>query len=185
VASHASPDAERSTRRRILAATFVVLARDGRRRLQLSDVAAEAGVSRPTLYRYFGSKEGLLEAFGLYEQDNFDSGIAAAMAGLSGHDRLDAALRFVVDFQSTYSLGSLADIEPEHVLQQMKRALPIMHERIARILPGRDNDVAAAAVVRIAMCHYMIASGSPDQFLAELRHAAGLAPSRKRMKLYI
>ena len=84
MASRPPADAEQSTRRRILAATFVVLARDGRRKLQLSDVAAEAKVSRPTLYRYFGSKEGLLEAFGLYEQDNFDSGIAAAMAGLSG-----------------------------------------------------------------------------------------------------
>ncbi len=176
------PDAEQSTRRRILAATFVVLARDGRRKLQLSDVAAEAGVSRPTLYRYFGSKEGLLEAFGLYEQDNFDSGIAAAMAGLSGADRLDAALRFIVAFQSTYSLGSLAEIEPEHVLHQMKRVLPIMHERIARIIPGDDSDIAAAAVVRIAVCHYMIAGGSPDQFLAELRHAAGLGRSRRRMQ---
>jgi AcrR family transcriptional regulator len=181
VAPHPSPVAEQNTRRRILAATFVVLGRDGRRKLQLSDVAAEANVSRPTLYRYFGSKDGLLEAFGLYEQDNFDAGIAAAMTGLSGPDRLDAALRFIVDFQSTYSLGSLAEIEPEHVLYQMKRVLPIMHERIARIIPGDDSDIAAAAVVRIAVCHYMIAGGSPGQFLAELRHAAGLAPSRRRL----
>ena len=179
--SRPSTDADQSTRRRILAATFVVLSRDGRRKLQLSDVAAEAGVSRPTLYRYFGSKEGLLEAFGLYEQDNFDAGIAAAMAGLSGPDRLDAALRFVVDFQSSYSLGSLADIEPEHVIYQMKRSLPIMHERIARIIPGEHNDIAAAAVVRIAVCHYMIGGGSPEEFLAELRHAAGLDPSRRRV----
>lgn len=174
-------DAELSTRRRILAATFVVLARDGRRKLQLSDVAAEARVSRPTLYRHFGSKDGLLEAFGLYEQDNFDAGIAAAMAGLSGPDRLDAALQFIVEFQSTYSLGSLAEIEPEHVLHQMKRVLPIMHERIARIIPGDNNDVAAAAVVRIAVCHYVIGGGSPQEFLAELRHAAGLDPSRRRL----
>src|ERR1700732_1422806 len=132
VASAHTIDAEQSTRRRILAATFVVLARDGRRRLQLSDVAAQAKVSRPTLYRYFGSKEGLLEAFGLYEQDNFDAGITAAMAGLSGADRLDAALQFIVDFQPTSSLGSLADTEPDHVLHQMKRVLPIMHERVAR-----------------------------------------------------
>ncbi len=180
--SLSSPDAEQSTRRRILAATFVVLARDGRRRLQLSDVAAEAKVSRPTLYRYFGSKEGLLEAFGLYEQDNFDSGIAAAMVGLTGADRLDAALRFIVEFQSTYSLGSLAEIEPEHVLHQMKRALPIMHDRIARIIPGDDSDIAASAVVRIAVCHYVVAGGSPDQFLAELRHAAGLGTSRRRLR---
>lgn len=170
-------DAEQSTRRRILAATFVVLARDGRRKLQLSDVAAEAKVSRPTLYRYFGSKEGLLEAFGLYEQDNFDAGIATAIAGLSGPDRLNAALQFIVDFQSTYSLGSLAEIEPEHVLYQMKRVLPIMHERISRIIPGEHSDIAAAAVVRIAVCHYVIGGDSPGQFLAELRHAAGLGSS--------
>ncbi len=181
MASRPLADAEQSTRRRMLAATFVVLSRDGRRKLQLSDVAAQANVSRPTLYRYFGSKEGLLEAFGLYEQDNFDAGITAAMAGLSGPDRLDAALRFVVDFQSSYSLGSLADIEPEHVIHQMKRALPIMHERIARIIPGENSDIAAAAVVGIAVCHYMIGGGGPEEFLAELRHAAGLDPSRRRL----
>jgi len=179
--SPAARDTEQSTRRRILAATFVVLARDGRRKLQLSDVAAEAQVSRPTLYRHFGSKEGLLEAFAHYEQDNFDAGIAAAIAGLSGADRLDAALRFVVDYQYSYSLGSLAETEPEHVLAQMKRVLPIMRDRIARLIPGEDADVAAAAVVRIAVCHYMIGGGSPEQFLAELRHAAGLGARRRRM----
>lgn len=173
-------EAEQSTRRRILAATFVVLSRDGHRKLQLSDVAAEARVSRPTLYRHFGSKEGLLDAFGLYEQDNFDAGIATAIAGLTGPDRLDAALRFIVEFQRTYSLGSLAEVEPEHVLHQMKRVLPIIHERIARIIPGDNSEVAAAAVVRIAVCHYLIGGARPEQFLAELRHAAGLDPARRR-----
>lgn len=132
-------DLEPSTRRRILDATHVVFARSGHRNLQLSDVAAEAKVSRPTLYRYFGSREGLLNAFALYEQDNFDAGIAKAMAGLDGPARLDAALRFVVDFQDSYSLGSIVDIEPEHVLSQMKRVLPIMHERIARVIPGSNS----------------------------------------------
>ncbi len=80
---------ELSTRRRILDATSVVLARSGYRNLQLSDVAAEAKVSRPTLYRYFGAKAGLLEALALYEQDNFDAGIAAAIAGFRAGDRLE------------------------------------------------------------------------------------------------
>ena len=88
----------------------------------------------------------------------------AAVAGLSGPDRLDAALRFVVEFQSSYSLGSMAEIEPAHVLQQMKRVLPIIHERIARIIPGGDSDVAAAAVVRIAVCRYLIDEGTPMSF---------------------
>ncbi|HEV7853070.1 MAG TPA: helix-turn-helix domain-containing protein [Mycobacterium sp.] len=182
MAARSSPDAELSTRRRILAATFVVLARDGRRKLQLSDVAAEAKVSRPTLYRYFGSKEGLLEAFGLYEQDNFDSGIAAAMAGLSGAVRLDASAALHRGVSEHVLTGFARDIEPEHVLNQMKRVLPIMHERIARIISDDENEITASAVVRITMCHYMIRSGSPDQFLAELRHTAGLGTSRRRMK---
>lgn len=168
------PNAESSTRRRILAATFVVLARSGPKRLMLSEVASEAKVSRPTLYRYFPSKEELLLAFGLYEQDNFDAGIASAMAGLRGHERLDAALRFVVDFQRSYSLGFLADTEPEHVLAQMKRVMPILHQRIARLIPGDNSDLAAATVVRVAVCHYLVGGDNPDQFLAELRYAAGV-----------
>jgi AcrR family transcriptional regulator len=168
------PSAELSTRRRILAATFVVLARSGRKRLMLSEVAAEAKVSRPTLYRYFPSKEELLAAFGLYEQDNFDAGIASAMAGLRGRERLDAALQFVVDFQRTYSLGFLIDTEPEHVLAQMKRVIPILHERIARLIPGENANLAAATVVRIAVCHYLVGGDDREQFLAELRYAAGI-----------
>lgn len=176
----AAGDLEQSTRRRILDATHVVFARSGHRNLQLSDVAAEAGVSRPTLYRYFGSREGLLDAFALYEQDNFDAGIARAVAGLRGAQRLDAALRFIVDFQDSYSLGSVVDIEPGHVLGQMTRVLPIMHERIARVIPGENSAVAAAAVVRIAVCHYLVRGGTPEQFLAELRLAAGLNPRHGR-----
>jgi AcrR family transcriptional regulator len=174
------PGAELSTRRRILAATFVVLARSGRKRLMLSEVAAEAKVSRPTVYRYFPSRDELLDAFGLYEQDNFDAGIASAMAGLRGHERLDAALQFVVDFQQTYSLGFLVDTEPEHALTQMKRVMPILQRRIARLIPGDNADLAAATVIRVAVCHYLVGGDDREQFLAELRYAAGINPQRVR-----
>ncbi len=171
---------ELSTRRRILDATSVVLARSGYRSLQLSDVAAEAKVSRPTLYRYFGSKTGLLEALALYEQDNFDAGIAAAIAGFRAGDRLDAALQFIVEFQSSLSSVSILSIEPDHVLVHMERMLPIMRERIRRVISGEHADIAAAAVVRIAVCHYLVQGGDSAEFLAELRLAAGLDPNRRR-----
>jgi AcrR family transcriptional regulator len=176
VATRVPPAAEQSTRRRILAATFVVLARSGRKKLMLSEVAAEAKVSRPTLYRYFPSKEVLLDAFGLYEQDNFDAGISSAMAGLRGWERLDAALQFVVDFQRAYSLGFLVDTEPEHVLTQMRRVIPILHGRIARLVDGDNADLAASTVVRVAVSHYLIGDEDRERFLAELRHAAGISP---------
>ncbi len=168
------PNAESSTRRRILAATFVVLARSGRKNLMLSEVAAEAGTSRPTLYRYFPSKEALLDAFGLYEQDNFDAGMANAVAGLSGSERLDAALQFIVDFQHSYSLGFLVDVEPEFVLAQMRRVIPLLHDRVARNVSGENAEIAAATVVSVAVCHYLVGGNDRERFLAELRHAAGL-----------
>ena len=174
-------DAEPSMRRRILDATHVVLSRSGHQNLQLSEVAAEAGVSRPTLYRYFGSRAGLLEAFSLYEQDNFEAGIATAMAGLRGPDRLDAALGFIVEFQNSLTARAVVDIEPGHVLAEMRRVLPVMRERLRHVIPGADAEIAASAVVRIAVCHYLVQGGTPDQFLAELRHAAGLEPRRRRL----
>ena len=55
-----------STRHRILVATAEVLGRSGQTKLSLSEVALQAGVSRPTLYRWFADKQDLLTAFGIY-----------------------------------------------------------------------------------------------------------------------
>ena len=85
-----------ATSERILEATLEVLARSGPSKLSLSDVAAAAGVSRPTLYRWFPSKESLLDEFGRYEQRKYDSGIAAAVAGLQGNARLEAVFHVSV-----------------------------------------------------------------------------------------
>ena len=67
-------------------ATAEVLARSGQTKLSLSEVALQAGVSRPTLYRWFADKEALLEAFGVYEREMFETGIAKATAGLMLED---------------------------------------------------------------------------------------------------
>lgn len=172
--------ADQSIRNRILGATYVVVSRVGRNKLQLLEVATEARVSRPTVYRHFGSKDGLLAAFALYEQDNFNAGIAAATAGLRGPDRVDAALQFIVDHQFSHSLAQLVDMEPEYSLAQMTRVLPTMQEGMRHLMPGDHPDVAAAAVVRIAVCHYLVPGHDRSSFLAELRHAAGLEPRRRR-----
>lgn len=173
-------ESEQTVRKRILDATFEVIARCGRRKLQLLDVAATAGVSRPTVYRYFGSKDGLLDAFALYEQDNFAAGIAAATAGLRGADRVDAMLEFIVDYQFSHSLATLVELEPEYSIAQMVRVLPMMEEGMLRVMSGDSAEVAAAAVVRIAVCHYLVGGGDRAGFLAELRHAAGIEPRRRR-----
>jgi AcrR family transcriptional regulator len=163
-----------STRRRILAATSEVLARSGQTKLSLSEVAMQAGVSRPTLYRWFASKEELLDAFGLYEREMFDSGISKATAGLRGNEKLDAALEFIVSYQQSYSGVRMIDIEPEVVIAQLALVIPVMRARLERMLQGSNRAVKAATVIRVAVSHYIVRSDDGDQFLAQLRHAAGL-----------
>ena len=95
----ATAETDSSTRQRILVATAEVLGRNGKTKLSLSEVAAQAGVSRPTLYRWFASKEVLLKALSRYELQGFERGLKTATAGLKGVDRLDAALRVLVEYQ--------------------------------------------------------------------------------------
>jgi AcrR family transcriptional regulator len=163
-----------STRRRILAATAEVLGRSGTTKLSLSEVAAQAGVSRPTLYRWFASKQELLSAFSRYERQSFESGLAKATAGLKGVERLDAALRFIVEWQYSYSGVRMVDVEPEHVIGQVSRVIPEMREGLQRLLPGPNAAVKAATVIRIAISHYIVRSDDADQFLAQLRHVVGI-----------
>ncbi|CAM2757885.1 TetR family transcriptional regulator [Mycobacterium intermedium] len=165
------------TRQRILAATAEVLGRNGQTKLSLSDVAAQAGVSRPTLYRWFGSKQELLSAFSNYERQAFETGLAEVTAGLKGVERLEAALQFIVDFQHSYSGVRMVDVEPEHVIAQVSRVIPEMRAGLERLLPGPNAAVKAATVIRIAISHYIVRSDDADQFLAQLRHAVGLKNS--------
>jgi AcrR family transcriptional regulator len=168
------PHDDTSTRARILAATAEVLGSSGQTKLSLSEVALQAGVSRPTLYRWFASKDELLDAFGRYERDMFDSGISRATAGLRGNEKLDAALRFIVKYQQSYSGVRLVDIEPEVVIAQLAQIIPIMRARLVKLMSGPNSAVKAATAIRVAVAHYIVRSDDGDQFLAQLRHAAGI-----------
>jgi AcrR family transcriptional regulator len=166
-----------STRHRNLAATSEVLGSSGQTKLSLSEVALTAGVSRPTLYRWFGSKQDLLDAFARHEREMFESGMSRATRGLRGSGKLDAALRFIVEYQQSYSGVRLVDIEPEVVIAQLARILPLMRSRLLKLLSGSQAGVKAAAAVRVAVSHYVVRSDDGDQFLAQLRHAVGIKQS--------
>lgn len=86
-------------------------------------------------------------------------------------------LRFIVEFQHSSSLRRVVDVEPEHVLPQMGRMLPITRQRLLPYFPGPDGITVASVVTRIALSHYLLPDDDPDLFLAELRCAAGLATS--------
>jgi hypothetical protein len=104
----------------------------------------------------------------------FDQGISTATQGLRGNEKLDAALRFIVSYQQSYSGVRLVDIEPEVVIAQLARIIPLMRARLEKLLSGPNASVKAATAIRVAVCHYIVRSDDGDQFLAQLRHAVGL-----------
>jgi TetR/AcrR family transcriptional repressor of uid operon len=169
-------DAGDPMRERILRATFKVLCRHGYGKLSLSDVAAQAGISRPTFYKFFSSKDDLLSAFSVFELQLLREDLDRAIAGHTGPKRVDALLQFLVDFYGSYQMRGLIEIEPGLVLAQLARALPALVELVAPALAGQvsDPEVVAMALVRLCVCHYLVPGYDDDQLLDQLRAAAGV-----------
>lgn len=163
-------------RERILQATFKVLCRHGYGKLNLSDVAAQAGISRPTFYKFFSSKDDLLSAFGLFELRLLRRDFERAIENHTGRERVDALLRFLADFYGSYQMRALIEVEPALLLEQMSKTLPSLVELILPVLDGQvgDPEVVAMALVRLSICHYLVRGYDDDRLLDQLRAAAGV-----------
>jgi AcrR family transcriptional regulator len=169
---------------RILDAARRLVLRTGARKLSLSDVATLAGVSRPTIYRYFVSKEDLIDALGAQERRRFDAAMARAMDGVTGVARLEAAIDVVATFVEDQPPGGQLDLEPGFAHQQMARALPMITRGLTAVLEqcAREDgfDTAASpqdlagAIARIAMSHYIFRDDDPAATRRQIRAAAGL-----------
>ena len=179
VGTSARPSRTELTETRILDATGVVLARHGPRSLQFTDIARQANVSRPTLYKYFPSKDVLLAAYGEHEKRRFVDGMASALDGLTEDLRLDGALRYMVEFQCEHPMRGLIAIAPGFVLRQLERNLETMRGPLTRLLEksfdAEDSPASAREIadliVRAGMS-YLLLPGDDEAFLRQLRHIA-------------
>ncbi|MFD1657908.1 TetR/AcrR family transcriptional regulator [Streptomyces caeni] len=80
-----------AARESLLDAAYTALARRPWSAVRMVDVAAEAGVSRQTLYNEFGSKEGLARALVRREADGYLAGVERALsAHAEARERLAA-----------------------------------------------------------------------------------------------
>ena len=129
-------------------------------------------MSRPTLYRYFADKRELLDAFVVWERQYYERAVADATADLPACERLDAALRVIVEYQQSYPGLRMIDIEPAQVIRRLSRVIPLMRARLERLAPGPDPALAVSTAVRVAISHYLVRSDDDDDFLDQLRHAA-------------
>ena len=161
---------------RILDAARLLVLRQGARRLSLTEVATLAGVSRPTLYRYFPSKEDLIDALGKREYRRFNSAMREAVSGVPGRHRLEAAIDVVAGFLEEQPPRHLIDLEPGFVNDQMAQVLPMMTDALAEVLnqgSSGSRDLAAA-IARTALSHYIFPEKDVHAARRQIRAAAGL-----------
>ncbi len=81
-------------RRRLTDAAVRCVQRIGHERTRLADVAAEAGVTRPTIYAYFGGREEILRAAMLHAADDLVDRLTEHVAGLTS--AADTAVEILV-----------------------------------------------------------------------------------------
>ncbi|WP_077080096.1 TetR/AcrR family transcriptional regulator [Mycobacterium numidiamassiliense] len=170
---------------RILDATQRLVFRTGARKLSLSDVANLAGVSRPTIYRYFASKDGLVDALGKRERRRFNAAMDNAMSGVVGVARLEAAVDVVASFVEAQPPGHLLDLEPDFAHGQMAAALPMLADGLVAVLQLCASEGAittalaprdlAGAIARTALSHYIFPDTDRAAARREIRAAAGLS----------
>jgi AcrR family transcriptional regulator len=141
-----------TTRARILDAAFEAVSSFGLSRLTVEDVAREAALSRQSVYRYFGSKDELIAALVIREEEAFLDGVRKAHAR---HAELEAAMREAVLFclrtlREHPLLDRLLASEPESLLPYLTtRAGPVV-ARAREVL----EDLAAERVgVRSGLVH--------------------------------
>jgi AcrR family transcriptional regulator len=114
-----------STEERILGATLRLVGRRGVKRLGMQEVSEAAGVSRATLYRYFPSKDHLMDAVAIFDEHTFAEGLAAALAAVVDRsDRIRTFVAFAFDYIRTHPARTLFETEPEFVLGYLLAHLP-------------------------------------------------------------
>ena len=176
----------------ILAAAQRTIRDHGSEQFTLSAVAAEAGVSRPTLYRWFPTKSLLLGAVAAYEVEQFDLGLQAlADEHRDPARRLDAALRYLVNYLEETVGSDSIQVDPAFALQGLADSLPPHIESVARVLSDALDEVpsvrdgtltreqAAEIFLRLAYSHYLVPHRDAEELLSTMRTFAGLPKLRR------
>ena len=122
----------------------------------IDQIAARAGVSKPTVYRFFADKEALLEAIVLGTLDRAGDPFRAKLPGLTGSENLAADLQklarsyiAMITQPSVLQLRRLV-IGASHQLPELARAYyDRAHEQTLRALADAFRQLANRGLLRI------------------------------------
>jgi len=92
------PADDREARKRIVAAAIASIERRGPQRSTVSDIAADLGITRPTIYRHFASTEDLLAAAAEVALDGWTARIGELTRGMNdAADLLVEAVAYLIE----------------------------------------------------------------------------------------
>lgn len=171
----------RHMREQVLRATRELTIEKGWEQVRVSEVAELVGVSRPTLYKEFGDKQGLGDALVVAEGQRFLEGIHAILAEHTGDVQggITAAVRFTLleaeaspllksvltsnhsgdDRAGAPTMGVLPLLPTSASLLQLSSAALVawFHDHFAD-LDSEDVEEVADVLVRLTVSHVVLPS---------------------------
>lgn len=167
---------------RILDATMDATSRQGLRGLSMSNICREAGVARGTLYRYFPTKEVLLESLGQRTRDRMEHGLKSAVASAkTGTECLAKVVEFMADFSVEAKTDNILAVEPQFFVDFLRRnnkhytavltqVLSPFFDEIEESVGGPiDRQMIADLILRLNTSFAFVPSEKPrDQLMAEI-----------------
>jgi len=185
--------ANSDTLSRILDGTLLTLARRGVRKLSMSDVGNQAGISRGTLYRYFKSKEELLDAIAVHvEKGLLDELVQAVERRPEVDVRVQVVVEAMVYFSKThpeaiqviavepgFGIGFIRQVFPEFVAVAERLLTPAL-ELTATVKSGAMSSAELSELIlRVAASTFFI----PADDIDEIPRAIAALPCLQQTRL--
>jgi len=139
------------TRERILAGAAEAVARHGLSKVDMHDVSVASGVSRPTVYRYFPSRNDLLAQLAHHEGLRFQQRMLEAVERApSGPERVLLVLQHATQHVREHpALQRILETDPGFVLAGLRREFPNVKAQLAKVLAAAlaDTEMVRRGVV--------------------------------------
>ncbi len=188
---------------KILEGALAAIISRGSRRLSMSDISDASGVSRGTLYRYFATKDDVLDAVSEFISVSFENGVRAAAARHTGAiDRLCAVLEFFAAFTAERTPDRIFEVEPGFHLDffrshfarhkaAVQDALSVTFDYLDKVSPlPVDREAFAEALIRMQLSTLIVPAGrhwtarwleAPDHLERLISTFAGRAPAAQEL----
>jgi AcrR family transcriptional regulator len=166
---------------RIFDATTTTLARSGAKALSMTDVSAEAGIPRGTLYHYFGRKQDLLYAVGVRvvklfegavvnaveERPELEVRVRAVVEAMIDVGRAHPEIMQVIALEPGFGVDFLQQIFPEFVGVLEELLAPALSLTLGVRSMGMTSGQLCELILRIVMSAYVF----PTRDVADLPRA--------------